>query len=503
MFGQTDGASRSLDTRVLNSASSFELIWQPDWSAGIYALPPCFNGEMDAACQQSNKYRVNNPLYPDNARIESAWQVGQWGSQSALPVESSRNADGSYTTGNGDKAVTFFPDGRVQIAINALSELHGAYRDFPLLSSWPSFVVNQNFSAPGTLSHPSGTLATMQSAVFSMDIKLIYNNRNERAGYNPSKHSAIFPVYFGIQNLNPSSPDYGKYVFLGITPWADTADFPGRFVDHDVGTRMLIFSPGLRPFASESTHSGNWVHVEGDILPYAKEALNEAASRGYFSAGVNLNDFYIGGMNIGFEITGLNTTTIQFKNLSLKVVNPSVTPMSPPTPSAVSPQVPAPAATPVPAPVSTPVANGFLQGRVMLQVRKSGQCLDVRDGSRVQEGRIQQWGCNGGLMPQVFVMHPNNDGLTEIRAEHSNLCLDIQMASKELGAILWQYGCNGGQHPQQFKFVPSAVAGYYQIVNTNSGLCLDVTGGSLELGAQIIQYTCKGSDNQLFKVLNL
>ena len=85
----------------------------------------------------------------------------------------------------------------------------------------------------------------------------------------------------------------------------------------DDGTKSLIYSIAYSKFASVSVHSGELVHMQANILPFAKDAIAQAARNGIVKSG-NLSNYKFGGTNLGFEITGLNTTTIQFSDFSLK-----------------------------------------------------------------------------------------------------------------------------------------------------------------------------------------
>jgi len=57
--------------------------------------------------------------------------------------------------------------------------------------------------------------------------------------------------------------------------------------------------------------------VTGDMMPYVRLGLQAAVERGFVRSG-DLNKYYVGGMNIGWEVTGLNIGTIEIANLSLK-----------------------------------------------------------------------------------------------------------------------------------------------------------------------------------------
>jgi hypothetical protein len=57
--------------------------------------------------------------------------------------------------------------------------------------------------------------------------------------------------------------------------------------------------------------------VTGDMMPYVRLGIQAAVERGFVRSG-DLNKYYVGGMNIGWEISGLNIGTMEIGNFSLK-----------------------------------------------------------------------------------------------------------------------------------------------------------------------------------------
>jgi hypothetical protein len=82
-------------------------------------------------------------------------------------------------------------------------------------------------------------------------------------------------------------------------------------------TDALIYSPAFSNFANISVHSERVVHVTGDMMPFVRLGLQAAVERGFLNS-TDLNKYYVGGMNIGWEVTGLNNGTIEIGNFSLK-----------------------------------------------------------------------------------------------------------------------------------------------------------------------------------------
>jgi hypothetical protein len=85
----------------------------------------------------------------------------------------------------------------------------------------------------------------------------------------------------------------------------------------DLGTKKMIYFVPSSAVTHGSVHAKQWVKFNGDVLPFAKKAIQLAHDKALLKS-QKLSDYSIGGVNIGYELTGLNIATFQFRNLSLK-----------------------------------------------------------------------------------------------------------------------------------------------------------------------------------------
>ena len=51
-----------------------------------------------------------------------------------------------------------------------------------------------------------------------------------------------------------------------------------------------------------------------------REALYEAWARGFVKDSRDVSDYRLGGMNMGWELTGINNVEMQVRNISLKAM---------------------------------------------------------------------------------------------------------------------------------------------------------------------------------------
>ncbi|MCD7109654.1 hypothetical protein LRX75_11415 [Rhizobium sp. DKSPLA3] len=301
---------------VKSATAGEELIGDPTFSAGFSATPKC-NSPTERACADDKRYRLKLPSYPKLAAIKPVWEIRQWGSRSSFLPEAKKFGSG-YGWETPDKRLVVYPDGAIEMAVNGDSEMEGQYDN--KRPSKPSLIAGQTIAAPGDYSRDTGSLHEMSQLIFNLDFRLMYENQNKKNGYDPKLNAFSLPVNFTIQNLNNKSSGYGQYVWLQINPYDDRHEKPIRSSDEsmvDYGTKMLIYFVPTDRLTAENSHSGEWINLHGDILPYAIRSVQIAADRGILKSG-DLTDYKIGGVNIGYELTGLNITTVMFRNLSLK-----------------------------------------------------------------------------------------------------------------------------------------------------------------------------------------
>ena len=82
-------------------------------------------------------------------------------------------------------------------------------------------------------------------------------------------------------------------------------------------TQKLIYSVGVEPFTSEKIADGNWMTIGGNLLPHMKAGLQEAWNRGILLDSQDFAYYKIGGVNLGWEMPGLNDASLQIRNYSL------------------------------------------------------------------------------------------------------------------------------------------------------------------------------------------
>ncbi|MBO9591900.1 MAG: hypothetical protein J7599_03260 [Niabella sp.] len=249
------------------------------------------------------------------------WNLAQWYSSSSIygaaPVVL---GSGSYRFANANKAITIGPvsstDRTLVFAINGQNEFGNSYRTAS--QPFPHLLADQRIADPdGWLGTATPFLGGLDSMVFNIDALLQYHARNQKTGYDPSIHALQYSCSFLIQNLRAGNPGYGKSMYFLVMLFDDRYALPGLAINEDIFSGRLIYDVGIAPFTGTGLIQGQWKNIHGNLLPYIKQALTEAWSRGYLLESQNYNDYKLSLFTMGFECTGLNIGTMQTKNLDL------------------------------------------------------------------------------------------------------------------------------------------------------------------------------------------
>ena len=173
--------------------------------------------------------------------------------------------------------------------------------------------MEQEFEEPPRLSE-------LKSATLHIEARLVRSLKLHEGDYSPGVHAAQFQIFFTVQNHNRNSPGYGDLVWFGVPIYDNRERFPKAFKAQDFGgTAKFIFTPEANAFTRQSAHDGEWIVIEKDLLPFLREALETAWSRGFLKNSKVLSDYCIGGMNMGWELPGSFDVEMQVRGLSLKV----------------------------------------------------------------------------------------------------------------------------------------------------------------------------------------
>ena len=204
--------------------------------------------------------------------------------------------------------------------VNGRSEFGGALRAQG--DPWPHLYLEQRISDPrGHLGARSPVLADMAKLDFAVRVKLLYDRKTSGPTYSRHLHAAQYVCFFTVQNLNRNSKEFGDYYWFGVALYDDRKPVTALYAAQDKGspkkkgTDKFIYDVGIAPFTDKVVAGGEWVAVEGDLLPHILAGLQECWRQGYLADSQDLSDYRIGGCVIGWEVTGLDNVAIAVKGL--------------------------------------------------------------------------------------------------------------------------------------------------------------------------------------------
>ena len=218
------------------------------------------------------------------------------------------------------------PEADLTLGLWGYEQYNGSYYVPAAQQGWVYHLAQQQISVPGVYTHGSPPISALARLDFSIFARLLSaeQNINIQAGYDPDHHAAQYLIYFSVQNQNqfqyPNNLGFGDYLWFGISVYDDRYPVLELTILQDLGgTERLIYNLGSAPFVSEGfTPGGPGMLFEGDLLPGIRDALTCAWESGFLTGSNELSDYRIGGMNIGWEVPGLNDVEMQVKDLSLR-----------------------------------------------------------------------------------------------------------------------------------------------------------------------------------------
>lgn len=129
-----------------------------------------------------------------------------------------------------------------------------------------------------------------------------------------------------------------------------------------------------------------------------------------------------------------------------------------------------------------------------IRSRSADKCLDIRDHSRENGAKLQQWDCTGELH-QTFMFQYAGDGHYLIQSPFSGKCVSAQAVGMDNGVPMIEWDCHGGPD-QKVKIEMSPNAGYYNLKFSHSNRCMDIQDQGQFNGQEIHQWDCSSGADQ-------
>lgn len=249
-----------------------------------------------------------------------AWRLAQWYSRFNLGDAKPESADGpAERFFDGAKAVTFFRPGAeadVRFSVNAVAEYDG--KAPPPGNPWPHLLAERELLE-------SPRLGELRRLDFAVAYRLVRCEMQKCDGFELAKHTAQFQIYFTVRNVR-GAKGRGDFLWFGLPLYDARYRMPAAYVAPDIqterilGTDKLIYLVSAETFTSQSTHDGQWIAIEQDLLPLIYQGLQTAWDRGYLQGSKDPADYAVNYVNIGWEVTGPLNVEFDLRGLKLDAV---------------------------------------------------------------------------------------------------------------------------------------------------------------------------------------
>lgn len=242
------------------------------------------------------------------------WRLSQWHSHFTLAEgKLTRTVDGSWGLRDAAKWV-YYDTGDADLILGLDSRVEYGDRYRKQGEMWPHLLVGCN------VTDACPRLDAIAAMPYAVECRLDEADTFREDGYDPHIHAAQFLGFFTIQNHNRASEGYGDFLWLGVPLYDDRGRTGRAVINGDVDLKKLIYTPQRSAYTDQPVKVGVWIRFAADLLPLAKEALETAWERGYLQESKDLGDYRVGGVSLGWEVTGRNRVSVSLRNLSLKAV---------------------------------------------------------------------------------------------------------------------------------------------------------------------------------------
>ena len=266
------------------------------------------------------KHVKSGSLRPSEGRQEPVWGLAQWYSRFDLAeARPERMASGAVRFFDGAKAVTFgaanSDEADAVFALNGRTEYDG--RVPRQGDPWPHLLAERSL-----LAHPA--LSEITAVRFRISCRLTGSETPKPPGWDDRRHVGQFVFYLSVQNRDRRSPGSGDYLWFGLMLYDSRYRMPPGYAAPDrgsarkLGTGKFIFQPACIRYTDASLHDGDWVTIDADLLPLIREGLTSAWDAGFLADSRRESDYRLGGMNMGWEVTGPLDVAVQVRGLHLE-----------------------------------------------------------------------------------------------------------------------------------------------------------------------------------------
>ena len=282
------------------------------------------NGFYVCQFEQKNNYEHGLFTYNDTD-ASPLWQIDPWWSLYDLWENRNTETD-KYTLSDtlGINEIKYNPDlGSVSMRLNATNIYKGQPHD-STYNYWPHLLLEQNTNICPVDKKKNST--DVDKLFAEIDVRMTdFKNTTNTNGEN----SCLYLVYFYLRT--DKAP--GHKIWFGLTLFENDANnVCGVDWNFDPYSDMMIYrmttvstfgdlSKSFTTAEGKFAPGDEWKTLRVDLMPEIRRAVEWANRDNIFGVPVSVEDMYIDGVNIGYEIHGNFDATFEFKNLDIVAYN--------------------------------------------------------------------------------------------------------------------------------------------------------------------------------------
>ena len=266
----------------------------------------------------------NHGKFTDYVTVEGEplWCICPWWQTYDL-LENRDKSNDKFTLSDdrGYSVVKYNPEEKSVLMKLDAAKIHGGKAHTEDFKLWPHLLLDQHPTICEA-DKENNSLANVDKAIVDIDLRMLdFKDTTNPEGQN----TCLFLAYFYL--MTDKAP--GQKIWFGLTYFENDANHvTGAGWSFDPYSDMMIyrittasvygglensFTPEPGVFAPGET----WKHVRFDVTSEIHRAIEWANRDNSFGVPVTIDDMYIGGVNIGYEIWGNFDATFEFKNFNM------------------------------------------------------------------------------------------------------------------------------------------------------------------------------------------
>lgn len=279
-----------------------ELLADSNFSNGFYVLSKDVVNNDNI---KLGKFQYENTDTP-------SWMIAQWGGGPCLWNDRIDTDKNILTDGSSRKVEYSYDDKSLSMRLDGSAVYNGESAG---LDNFPHLLLEQS---PFNICDSAKDFysCTSKRIVYSMDIRLSeYIPTTNAEGINAVQYLAYFYI---------KSNDNKNFVWFGLNLYDDRGLQNTYWSRDTAGSTNMIYSVSTKETFGNKFRTLNykgvsdkWTHIAVDLTPHIDSLFKKLNEDNTFDEKASKDDYYIGGMNIGFEVHGNACCTVDIKNLSL------------------------------------------------------------------------------------------------------------------------------------------------------------------------------------------